>query len=192
MPVMIVTLSDKNGNQIMDLATGAEAITTTAIGSSYWSTGLAPGEYGRHPPTQFQGSNSVVRALVDGCVLGTHLPITLCRAPADVCAPHRVGLMPQATHTLIATLSLLPIVPWLCTRSAPDGPWASTALAPTAAPQAPVGPSRSSSSSPRAPLLPSVVLSDAPSVLPWLPTALTTEGVLTPETCDNIVSKNMS
>ena len=52
MPVVIVMLSDKNGNPMMDLATGAEAIITTAADGSYWFTGLAPGEYGRPQLTQ--------------------------------------------------------------------------------------------------------------------------------------------
>ena len=43
MPGVIVTLSDKNGNPMIDLVTGAEAITTTAAGGSYWFTGLARG-----------------------------------------------------------------------------------------------------------------------------------------------------
>ena len=115
MPGVIVTLFDKNGNPMMDLATGTEAITTTAADGSYWFTGLAPGEYGRLPPTQSRGSTSIIRALVDVCNLGNRRPMTLCRAPADVCAPRSVGLLPQATHTSTATLSAPPISPWLCT-----------------------------------------------------------------------------
>ena len=46
MPGVPVTLSDKNGNPIMDVATGSAVVTTTAADGSYWFTGLAPGEYG--------------------------------------------------------------------------------------------------------------------------------------------------
>ena len=52
MPGVIVTLPDKNGNPMMDLATGTEVITITAAGGSYWFTGLAPGEYSRPQPMQ--------------------------------------------------------------------------------------------------------------------------------------------
>ena len=91
MPGMIVTLSDKNGNQMMDLATGAEAIITTAADGSYWFTGLAPWEYGRPQPTQAQGSTSAIlvstTAPLATVVHGTSRPMARCRTPADVCAP---------------------------------------------------------------------------------------------------------
>ena len=120
MPGVIVTLSDKNGNLMMELATSAEAITITAADGSYWFTGLVPGEYGHPQSTQALGSTSAIIALTAAplapVVHGTHLPMALYHTPANVCAPRSVGLLPQATNTLTATLLAPPImsIPFQC------------------------------------------------------------------------------